>query len=107
MRDYEGRIVEDNSATMTGNTLALDEHFVDAAEVAEFLSVSRKYVLRLSKLGKIPAHPISFGQRNTWRFLLSEVRVWMLQRELSLGIGQTTPTGIQLRPGSPRKKGGY
>ena len=57
------------------NTLALVEHFVDAAKVAEFLSVSRKHVLRLSKLERIPAHPISFGQRNTWRYLLSEVRV--------------------------------
>jgi predicted DNA-binding transcriptional regulator AlpA len=99
--------VEDSSATLTGNNFALDEHFVDAAKVAEFLSVSRKHVLRLSKLGRIPAHPISFGQRNTWRYLLSEVRVWMLQRDLSLSIGQTNPSGLQLRPGSPRKKGGY
>ena len=90
---------------MTGNNLAPDEHFVDAATVAEFLSVSRKYVLRLSRQGRIPAHPLSFGQRNSWRYLLSEIRAWILQKEPSLGIGQPTLTGIQLRPGSPRKGG--
>jgi predicted DNA-binding transcriptional regulator AlpA len=103
--DCMGRIVDDDSATLTGNNLALGEHFVDAAKVADFLSVSRKHVLRLSKLGRIPAHPISFGERNTWRYLLSEVRAWMLQRDSSLGVGQTLPSRIQLRPGSPRKGG--
>jgi predicted DNA-binding transcriptional regulator AlpA len=99
--------VGESSATLTGNKPAPDEHFVDAAKVAEFLSVSRKHVLRLSRLGRMPAHPISFGERNTWRYLLSEIRIWMLQEHPSLSIGQTTPSGIQLRPGSPRKKGGY
>ena len=59
------------------------------------------------ELGRMPAHPISFGERNTWRYLLSEIRVWMLQKYPSLSIGQNPPSGIQLRPGSPRKKGGY
>jgi predicted DNA-binding transcriptional regulator AlpA len=94
------------TTTLAEKNPSLDEHFVDAAKVAEFLSVSRKHVLRLSKLGRIPAHPISLGQRNTWRYLLSEVRVWMLQRDVSLGIGQPARTGYNLRPGSPRKKGG-
>lgn len=97
----------ESSATLTGTKPAPDEHFVDAAKVAEFLSVSRKHVLRLSRLGRMPAHPISFGERNTWRYLLSEIRVWMLQKYPSLSIGQNPPSGIQLRPGSPRKKGGY
>jgi predicted DNA-binding transcriptional regulator AlpA len=97
--------VGESTTTLAEKNPSLDEHFVDASKVAEFLSVSRKHVLRLSKLGRIPAHPMSFGQRNTWRYLLSEVRVWMLQRDLSLGIGHNSPNGIQLRPGSPRKGG--
>jgi predicted DNA-binding transcriptional regulator AlpA len=97
----------ESSATLTENKPACEEHFVDAAKVAEFLCVSRKHVLRLPRLGRMPAHPISFGERNTWRYLLSEIRVWMLKKHPSLSIGQATPGGIQLRPGSPRKKGGH
>ena len=83
----------------------INEHFVDAAKAAEFLSISRKHVLRLSKLGKIPAHPISFGQRNTWRYLLSEVRDWALGNRSVAAIGRDTATRIEFHPGSPRKGG--
>lgn len=54
------------------------ERFVDADRAAQFLSLSRKHILKLAIRGLIPAHPIGLGQRKTWRFLLSEVREWMV-----------------------------
>ena len=82
-----------------------EEHFVDAAVAAAFLSISRKHVLRLSRLGQIPAHPISFGQRVTWRYLLSELRVWVLSNSAPTNIPPTVVGGRRMKDGSPRKGG--
>ena len=54
------------------------EPFVDADKAATFLSLSRKHILKLAVRGLMPAHPLGFAQRKTWRFLLSELRDWML-----------------------------
>lgn len=35
-----------------------EEYFVDATEASQFLHCSRKHLLKLSILGKIPAHPL-------------------------------------------------
>jgi len=62
-----------------------EERFVDADAAAAFLSLSRKHVLKLARLGMIPAYPITFGSRAVWRFRISELENWMLGR--SHGIG--------------------
>lgn len=62
-----------------------EEHFVDAEAAAAFLSLSRKHLLKLARLGRIPAYPITFGSRAVWRFRISELENWMLG--LNLGIG--------------------
>ena len=49
------------------------ESFVDAAEAAEFLAVTRRRILELARTGKLPAHPIGDGARRVWRFRLSEL----------------------------------
>jgi hypothetical protein len=78
------------------------EHFVDAAKAAEFLSLSRKHVLRLSLLGVIPAHPLGLGTRKTWRYLLSELRAYVLAQGTSDvatngDCPQTKPRGTRSR----------
>ncbi len=67
------------------STLAAQEHFVDADTVADFLSLSRKHVLKLARLELIPAYPISFGTRSVWRFRISELEKWMVSRQNGLG----------------------
>lgn len=67
----------------TGDNLTIphaqQERFVDATKAAEYLCCSRKHLLKLSVHGKIPAHPLpGSGKRRTWRYLLSELRDWML-----------------------------
>jgi hypothetical protein len=44
-----------------------------------------KHVLKLARLDRIPAYPITFGSRAVWRFRISELENWMLGR--SHGIG--------------------
>ena len=69
---------------------AWNESFVDANVASGFLGCSRKHLLRLSLLGKVPAHPLPGStQRRTWRFLISELRVWML----SDGVGDSPLKG--------------
>ena len=81
------------------------ERFVDAARAAAFLSASRKHVLRLSRLGRIPAHPISFGQRITWRYLLSELRAWVLSNSAATAVVPNLSADRRMKGGSPRKGG--
>ena len=57
-----------------------EERFVDATTAAEFLSITRKYLLKLSRLGIIPAHPIGVGSRKQWRYLISELAEWVLSQ---------------------------
>jgi hypothetical protein len=57
---------------------AQEEHFVDAAAAAAFLSITRKYLLKLSRLGLVPAHPLGIGSRKQWRYRISELSAWAL-----------------------------
>ena len=49
------------------------EPFVDAGRVAEFLTMPRREVLKLTREGKITAYPLSGNVRKTFKYRLSEV----------------------------------
>jgi hypothetical protein len=78
--------------------------FVDASVAAEYLHCSRKHILRLSRQAVIPAHPISFGRRVTWRYLLSELRAWVLGNGVPV-TATSVESGRRMTGGSPRKGG--
>lgn len=69
-------------ATMPQSSLPVfsEESYVDAAEGAKFLSIQPRTLLRLARDGVVPAHPLGDGQRHQWRFLISELDVWMRGR---------------------------
>lgn len=92
------------SVSVDGAVDPLQEYFVDATIAAKFLRCSRKHILRLSRLGVIPAHPISFGRRITWRYLLSELRAWVLGHGVP-DIATSVESGRRITGGSPRKGG--
>jgi hypothetical protein len=75
------------------------ERFVDADVAAAFLSISRKYLLKLSRLSLVPAHPVGIGSRKQWRYRISELENW--------GLAQNAVPADN-EGGSPRaaKKGG-
>lgn len=56
------------------------EYFVTAAEASKFLKLNVRTVLKMARLGTLPAHPIGGGARKTWRFLLSELADWLRGR---------------------------
>jgi hypothetical protein len=58
------------------------ERFVDADVAADFLSISRKYLLKLSRLRVVPAHPVGIGSRKQWRFRISELEKWALSQNM-------------------------
>ena len=88
------------------NALAQPEPFVDAARAAVFLSCSRKHLLKLSSFGKIPAHPLpGSAKRRTWRYLLSELRTWMLNNGTHMNGVPSHDDGRTISNGSPRKGG--
>jgi hypothetical protein len=78
---------------------------VDASDAAKYLHCSRKHVLRLSRLGVIPAHPISFGRRVTWRYLLSELHAWVLGNRAPVNVAENGTSARRMAGGSPRKGG--
>lgn len=51
--------------------------FVDEVVAGDFLSIEVKFLLKLARLGHIPAHPIGVGSRRKWRFRLYELSTWM------------------------------
>ncbi len=56
---------------------AVFEGFVDAHTAGEFLKLHPATVQRLAREGKLPGHPVIRGKRRKWRFLLSELKVWL------------------------------
>jgi predicted DNA-binding transcriptional regulator AlpA len=60
------------------------EPFVDARRAAEFLCMSRKTLLALSRKGTIPGHPIGEGSRKIWRFRISEISRWIEEKAVHL-----------------------
>lgn len=92
-------------AHRSGNPGFQLEHFQDAIIAAEYLHCSRKHVLRLSRLGLIPAHPISFGRRVTWRYLLSELHAWVLSNRAPVNLAGNGASGRRMVGGSPRTGG--
>ena len=49
------------------------EHFVDAEVVADFLSMPRREVLKLTREDKLTGYAISGSVRKTFKYRLSEV----------------------------------
>src|ERR1035438_91684 len=83
-----------------------NEPFVDAAIAAAYLHCSRKHLLRLSILRKIPAHPLPGStERKTWRYLLTELHDWMLRDGTFTADRPDHDDGRTISRGSPRKGG--
>jgi hypothetical protein len=66
-------------ATPVESPLAPVEPFVDPDTAALYLQTSRRHVLEMVRQGLIPGYPLdSHAKKKDWRFLLSELRAYML-----------------------------
>ena len=55
--------------------------FFNAEEAADYLGgMNSRTVVRWAREGYLPAYPIGEGKRRLWRFLESDLEVWMLSR---------------------------
>ena len=69
------------------------EPYVDSKQAAVFLACDWKMVQKLSREGKIPAHPVLSGprsRRTTWRYKLSELDEWARAQRHSTPAGSAT-----------------
>jgi excisionase family DNA binding protein len=63
------------------------EPFVTADDVAEYLKVTRRQVLEMTRKEIIPAHPLGTGEhRRVWRYKVSEV-------DAAVASGTPKPSG--------------
>ena len=56
------------------------EPYVDPEQAAAFLKTNRLKIIRMARLGFLPAHPLGSGKRRQWRFKLSELDKHMQKR---------------------------
>jgi excisionase family DNA binding protein len=56
----------------------VDSEWLTANEVAQYLKVKPRTILKWAKEHRIPAHQLSGSQRVTWRFLKAELDSAML-----------------------------
>jgi excisionase family DNA binding protein len=56
------------------------EPYVDASEAARFLKIHPKTLMRLARARAVPAYSFNDGARRHWRFLKSELDIWMRSR---------------------------
>jgi len=99
-REHEtprGKLDEDAMSTQPWPVMpaltASFESYVDCKRAAEFLSVDRKTIQRLSREGRIPAHPVLTGARKgrtTWRYKLSELDEWARTQQHSVPATRAT-----------------
>jgi hypothetical protein len=54
-------------------SISTPEPYVDADRVSEYLSTTRREVLKLTRMGVITGYPISGKFRHVYKFKLSEV----------------------------------
>ena len=59
------------------------EPFVQCREAANFLGLHCKTVERYARQGLLPAHPATGHRRKRWRFLISELDVWLRSKVIS------------------------
>ena len=53
------------------------EPYVDSTVAGDFLRLHPVTVMRLAREGHIPGHPVRNAKRKQWRFLLSELSMWL------------------------------
>jgi hypothetical protein len=76
------------------NYYSSPERFVGAIEAARFLGVHPKTLQKYSRSGLVPAHPFGEGTRKLWRYLLSELEIWLRARSTSSSSDRPSAIGL-------------
>jgi len=85
------------------------EPFVDATAVADYLKITRRQVLEMTRHGAFPGYPLGLGSsRRVWRYRLSEIdaAVALCANSPRKASSATVPSRVQLQPAVLGAKGG-
>jgi excisionase family DNA binding protein len=69
------------------SSFTVETQWMTPSEVAQYLKVQPRTILKWAKQGTIPAHALSGCKRVTWRFLKSELDSAMLNPPSAAGLG--------------------
>jgi hypothetical protein len=72
------------------------ERPVTASAAAEFLQLHVRSITRLAGAGRIPGHPIGYGQRKKWLFYISELDDWLRAQVCSNSSRRRQGKGAQV-----------
>lgn len=102
-----GRTIGHAPGAATNNTAkdlpATREPFVCAAEAAEYLGISRRFLLSLARRGIGGSYAIGGNQRHTWVFRLSELGIAIDHRHTRpFSAPKNDGPGYDPNQGSPR-----
>jgi hypothetical protein len=68
-----------STQTIPARSPAPVESFVDPDTAAQYLHTTRRHVVEMARAGLILGHPLDpRAKKKDWRFLLSELRAYML-----------------------------
>jgi hypothetical protein len=76
------------------------EPFVDANAVADYLKITRRQVLEMTRRGTFPGYPLGMGaSRKIWRYRLSEIdSAVALCANTPQQASVKAPSRVQLQP---------
>jgi hypothetical protein len=87
---------------MTGQLLTAPERYVTNVELAQHMRVSTSTIKRWLRAG-CPSH--TWGMKRTRRYLISEVEVWLEQREAGTVTADNNHMAGRMTPTWPERNG--
>ena len=93
-----------------GEILMTPEPYITADHVAQYLSITRRQVLEMTRRGSLPGHPLGTGSsRRVWRYRLSEIDAALSgagrKKSPESASSQSSISG-RIATGSPRSQKG-
>jgi excisionase family DNA binding protein len=90
--------------------LMTPEPYITADQVAQYLSITRRQVLEMTRRGTLPGHPLGTGSsRRVWRYRLSEIDAALSdagrKKSPESASNQSSISG-KIATGSPRSEKG-
>jgi excisionase family DNA binding protein len=86
------------------------EPYITANHVAEYLSITRRQVLEMTRRGTLPGHPLGTGpSRKVWRYRLSEIDAVLAgagRKKSSESASSQLLISGRIATGSPRSQKG-
>jgi len=95
----------DANTTLVSTPAIGNEHFVDVATAATFLSITPRFLLDLVRAGDLPGYPLGTGARRIWRFRVTELSAGMEQLRSSRLVYGKSLASYRSKPATRSARG--